>query len=99
METPHPNKKYLCHQGLYGPILSRQHRARLEPIRPKTTIPKLHHYCRRFRRRSLVESTKDPTITLPEITKHGHEKDCGGLQNYPYSSTRSRTRTTSGRPT
>ena len=30
-----------------------------------------------------MEPTKDPTSTLPEITKHGHEKDCGGLKTTP----------------
>src|SRR5437588_11382168 len=98
METPHPNTNNLCHQGLYGPVASRQHGARLEPIRPKTSISKLHHYRRRLRRGSLVEPAKNSTIALPEVTKYGHEKDRGVLQNYPYRSIRSRTWTTTSRP-
>src|SRR5205807_499965 len=48
---------------------------------------------------SLVESAKDPTFTLSEIAEHGYAQDCRGLQDYPYCSARSRTRTPPSRPT
>src|SRR5437016_230358 len=98
VEISHPDEDHLCHQSLYGAVASRKYRTRPKPICPQTTVPEMYHHRRRFRSISLVESAKDPTFTLSEIAEHGYAQDCRGLQDYPYCSARSRTRTPPSRP-
>ena len=72
METSYPDKDYLRHQSLYGPVTPREYRTRPEPVRPQTTVTELYHHRGRLWSRSLVEPTEGPAITVPETTEYGH---------------------------